>query len=232
MELTVDVKVHAWRRAEFHLEGGSDPGFELVLVDEYQDASQARARLTRGLAARPGRYLVAVGAYWQAMNRFAGSGLSVMTRFEGVVRTRRQSALTTTFRCPHTICDVAPRFVSKNHAQFNEAMRSAQPGSGAPLRVVFDDDPGSAFDAVLSRLSAAVASGEVPPGWDGAGMVDMLDRLGFQRDLVVHTPSNLLVRSLLRQSARLSWWTDRERRWTRAQQRDRLPAAPIEKART
>jgi len=51
-----------------HLEAGrwSSP-FELVMVDEFQDASRARARMARALVNRPGRYLFAVGDDWQSI---------------------------------------------------------------------------------------------------------------------------------------------------------------------
>lgn len=177
-----------------HLEARTvDPGFELVMVDEFQDASQARARLTRALVAQPGRYLLAVGDDWQAINRFAGSDLSVMTRFGEWFGRGTQLALTTTFRCPQSICDVASRFVSANPSQFNKTMRSAKPGVGAPVRVVLDDDPHRAVANYLARLSAAVAAGEVPPGRNSPVTVDVLGRYGFQRDLLGRPPGNLSV---------------------------------------
>lgn len=177
-----------------HLEARSvDPGFELVMVDEFQDASQARARLTRALVAHPGRYLLAVGDDWQSINRFARSDLSVMTRFEEWFGRGTRLALTTTFRCPQSICDVASRFVTANPAQFTKTMRSALSDPGAPVRVVLDEDPRRALATYLARLSAAVAAGEVPPGRDGAVTVDVLGRYGFQRDLLGRPPGNLAV---------------------------------------
>jgi DNA helicase-4 len=56
--------------------------YELVMVDEFQDASQARARLVGGLVKKPGSHLFAVGDDWQSINRFAGADLGVMTDFE------------------------------------------------------------------------------------------------------------------------------------------------------
>lgn len=100
-----------------HLEAGrADLGYELVMVDEFQDASRARARLVRGLLACPHRYLLAVGDDWQSINRFAGADLSVMTEFTTWFGPGPQLALTTTFRCPQAICDVASAFVAKNPA--------------------------------------------------------------------------------------------------------------------
>jgi DNA helicase-4 len=167
------------------VEGGFDPGYDLVLVDEFQDASQARARLTRALVAPPGRYLLAVGDDWQAINRFAGADLSVMTRFSDWFGRSQQVALTTTFRCPQTACDTAAAFVSKNPIQFSKPMRSAQSGPGAQVRVVLDDDPRRAVAGTLRRIAAEAADGST---------VDVLGRYGFQRDLLGAAPPNLAVR--------------------------------------
>jgi DNA helicase IV len=69
-------------QAADHLETGrADSSYELIMVDEFQDASRARARLVRSLLSKSGRHLLAVGDDWQAINRFAGADLSVMTDF-------------------------------------------------------------------------------------------------------------------------------------------------------
>lgn len=178
-----------------HLERGEvDMPYDLVMVDEFQDASRARARLVKGLVDRPGRYLLAVGDDWQAINRFAGADLSVMTGFERWFGRGPQLALTTTFRCPQTICDVARGFVSKNPAQFAKAMRSAQPDPGQPVQVIRSDDAASALAARLDALSASVARGDVDAGPAGTVSVDVLGRYRFDRDLLPRRPpSNLTV---------------------------------------
>ena len=169
--------------------GDIDPGFELVMVDEFQDVSRARARLTRALVNRPGRHLLAVGDDWQAINRFAGSDLSVMTEFDTWFGASTQLALTTTYRCPQTICDVASQFVSANPAQFQKPMRSAHPEAGAPVRIVLDDDPQRAVAAQLARISTTVAD---TPG--RRATVNVLGRYGFLRDTLGRPPANLDVR--------------------------------------
>jgi len=173
-------------QAAGHLETGRvDSDYELILVDEFQDASRARARLVRGLVNRPGRFLLAVGDDWQAINRFAGADLSVMTNFERWFGRARQLALTTTFRCTQTICDVARRFVSKNPAQFDKPMRSAHEVDGSPVNVVCADDIAAALTSYLSDLSASVT---------GTATVDVLGRYGFERDVIPkYPPANLHV---------------------------------------
>ena len=56
--------------------------YKLVIADEYQDASQARARLLRAITSSPGTYLTAVGDDAQSINRFAGADISVMRNFK------------------------------------------------------------------------------------------------------------------------------------------------------
>ena len=183
-------------QAAGHLEAGNiGADYDLIMVDEFQDASRARARLVRGLVQTPGRFLMAVGDDWQSINRFAGADLSVMTDFESWFGRGRQLALTTTFRCTQTICDVARTFVSKNPDQSSKPMRSAYHDPGPPVTVILADDSADALASYLDDLSAAVAGGSVPGGRDGTASVDVLGRYRFERDVLPrYPPSNLHVR--------------------------------------
>ena len=183
-------------QAAGHLEAGNvDCPYDLIMVDEFQDASRARARLVRGLVKTPGRFLLAVGDDWQSINRFAGADLSVMTDFEAWFGRGHQLALTTTFRCTQTICDVARTFVSKNPSQFEQADAVRTPRSrparhGHPSR----RRRRTHWPPTSTDLSAAVADGSVPSGRSGTVSVDVLGRYGFERDVLPrHPPSNLHV---------------------------------------
>ncbi len=117
-------------------EGRWNSPYELVMVDEFQDASQARARLVAGLVQKPGRFLFAVGDDWQSINRFAGADLAVMTDFETKFGKAVTLKLETTFRCPQSLCDVSSKFVQKNPKQLRKTVRSSQPGLDEPVRIV------------------------------------------------------------------------------------------------
>jgi DNA helicase-4 len=101
--------------------------FELVMVDEFQDASQARARILIGLTQRPRTCLFGVGDDWQSINRYAGADLSVMTDFEGVFGRAVALKLEQTFRCPPSLCALTSAFVQKNPGQIRKNVRSVQP---------------------------------------------------------------------------------------------------------
>jgi len=182
-------------QAAGHLEAGTvDCPYDLIMVDEFQDASRARARLVRGLVQTPGRFLLAVGDDWQSINRFAGADLAVMTEFERWFGRGPQLELTTTFRCTQTICDVARAFVAKSPNQFDKPMRSAHRVPGPPVKVIQAQDSAKALAAYLHDLSADVAAGGIPAGRDGRVSVDVLGRYGFERDVLPRrTPSNLRV---------------------------------------
>ena len=78
--------------------------FDLVMVDEFQDASQARARLIAGLMRGEDKYLFAVGDDWQSINRFVGADLAGHDEdFEPRFGKSTTLRLETTFRCPPSL---------------------------------------------------------------------------------------------------------------------------------
>ncbi len=126
--------------------------YELVMVDEFQDASQARARLIAGLVKEPGRLLFAVGDDWQSINRFAGADLGVMTDFEARFGRAVTLRLETTFRCPQSLCDISSRFVQKNPRQLRKTVRSAGTDVESPLAIVRVANERSIRSAIEQRL--------------------------------------------------------------------------------
>lgn len=151
--------------------------YDLVMVDEFQDTSRARALLTRALLQGDDKYLLAVGDDWQAINRFAGADLSAMTQFDSYFGPSETLRLQTTFRCTQTIADVASRFVSANPAQIKKTVVSAnkRPGRGVSIvRVPHREALRGAIEQHLDQLRQ-----------DGPRTsVDILGRYRFQNDLV------------------------------------------------
>lgn len=147
--------------ASDHIEGGRwKSPYELIMVDEFQDASFARSRLIRALVSNPGCCLFAVGDDWQSINRFAGADLSVMTGFEKWFGEATTLRLEQTFRCPQPICDVSSRFVLKNTAQIKKSVLSKAPVPERTLSVVEVGDRNrlrSGVRAILEGLVQASA---------------------------------------------------------------------------
>lgn len=166
--------------ASGHLEKGKwKSPFELVMVDEFQDASHARARMASALVKQPGRFLFAVGDDWQSINRFAGSDISVMTDFEKKFGEGEIVKLERTFRCPQSLCDISSNFVSKNKAQLKKKVASNRPEFAPPLQVFqvqSDKKIQESIHKVLAELCEGIESGAVARANKGLISVFVLGR--------------------------------------------------------
>lgn len=99
--------------------------YQHILVDEFQDISQPRARLIKALLdQRDDAVLFAVGDDWQAIYRFSGSDLSITQRFSDLFGASSITALDTTFRFNNKIGDVASAFVLQNPMQLKKKINS------------------------------------------------------------------------------------------------------------
>jgi DNA helicase IV len=136
--------------------------YELVMVDEFQDASLARARLVAGLVGGADKHLFAVGDDWQSINRFAGADLAVMTDFESRFGRAVMLKLETTFRCPQSLCDISSKFVQRNPKQLRKVVRSSQPPVEGPVRIVRVRDELQIRMAVSRRVEEIACT--VAPG--------------------------------------------------------------------
>ncbi|PPT84078.1 helicase IV [Xanthomonas arboricola pv. zantedeschiae] len=168
-------------------QGRYESPYDLVMADEFQDASRARARLCRALVGKPGKHLFAVGDDWQSINRFAGADVSVMTGFREWFGHGQVLKLEQTFRCPQALCDVSSRFITKNPAQMKKEVRSVTPPQGPVLQAYQVGNRDQIQDGVrqyLATLHQQLLSGEAPPGKTGPVSVFVLGRYKADRSAI------------------------------------------------
>ncbi|OXR28416.1 helicase IV [Pseudomonas umsongensis] len=186
LEMGIDFEDMINMAAE-SLERGHPSPYSLVMADEYQDASRARARLCRALVAEPGRHLFAVGDDWQSINRFAGADISVMTGFRDWFGHGQVYRLETTFRCPQELCDVSSRFVSKNPAQLKKRVSSVTPAIDPCIQAFQVPDRSELQGAInhyLAEIYRRLVDGAVPAGKNGKVTVFVLGRYKNDRQYV------------------------------------------------
>ena len=95
--------------------------YKLILADEFQDISRARARMIQAmLKQNMESKLFAVGDDWQAIYRFAGADIFIMTSFREEFGETAQNVLSQTFRSNQGIADIASQFVSRNQSQIKK----------------------------------------------------------------------------------------------------------------
>lgn len=123
--------------------GRFKPEWDYILVDEFQDISEARMDLIRALinhGADPS--LTVVGDDWQSIYRFNGGKLELTTRFESLVGSRTLTRLQKTFRYNNSIAHTAGHFVMENSEQYKKHIETHH-AVDAPQIYLLDDSVNS-----------------------------------------------------------------------------------------
>ena len=101
-------------------------GYAYAVVDEYQDVSVSRARLLKAVLGNTGAHLFCVGDDWQSVYRFAGSDISLFTRFGDHFAHAAEMRIENTYRNSQELLDAMGRFVTMNPAQLPKRLQSAK----------------------------------------------------------------------------------------------------------
>jgi len=111
-------------KALHYLEKGKfQPKWKYIMVDEFQDISDTRARLVKAIRDNSEKCsLFCVGDDWQAIYRFAGSDISFTTGFEKFFGATEYTKLKDTFRFNNSIAEISSRFVLSNPFQTDKTI--------------------------------------------------------------------------------------------------------------
>lgn len=148
-------------RALAYLDQGkfSSP-WRYIMVDEFQDISEPRARLVRALRNSNAQCsLFCVGDDWQAIYRFSGSDVRLTTGFSEYFGPAAITALDLTFRFNNSIGEVATRFVTQNPGQLSKQIGSLVSVSKPAVSVVRcgAQQSSSATDRALEQVLTALS---------------------------------------------------------------------------
>lgn len=139
--------------------------FRHILVDEFQDISQSRAKLVKALKGQhPDVRIFAVGDDWQSIFRFAGSDIHLMRKFgaefggtfDGEAAIHRTVDLGRTFRSVDQIAFAARTFVLRNPAQIQKQIVPAGIATEPAIKIVTTakNEGVKALSDVLAALSS------------------------------------------------------------------------------
>ena len=100
------------------LEKNVKTSWKWIIVDEFQDISAGRLRLIKALLQQnPEAKLMVVGDDWQAIYRFAGSDINLVTKFEKYFGKSVEFKLTKSFRFNSQIKELSQKFIQQNPIQ-------------------------------------------------------------------------------------------------------------------
>ncbi|TOB86117.1 hypothetical protein CGJ97_23390 [Vibrio parahaemolyticus] len=140
--------------------------WKYLLVDEFQDISEPRARLVKALRdSIPNSSLFCVGDDWQAIYRFSGADVRLTTEFSSYFGAASETTLDLTFRFNSSIGDVATRFVTKNPVQLKKDINSfvrVEHPTVSILRQGSEERETSPLDKALTSITRLVANSKTP----------------------------------------------------------------------
>lgn len=103
---------------------GKSLDFKYIIVDEYQDISRQRFDLTKALSKICDAKIIAVGDDWQSIYAYAGSDISLFTKFKEAMGYGQELKITRTYRNAQEVIDIAGGFIQKNDSQLKKALVS------------------------------------------------------------------------------------------------------------
>lgn len=182
-----------------------------IMVDEFQDISEPRARLVKALrdsclsGGKPKASLFCVGDDWQAIYRFSGADVSLTTLFTEYFGPTAKTYLDKTFRFNSSIGDVATKFVTKNPVQLNKDIRSVSQVDYPTVSLIRrgEQEPASKDEPSINSLEQALNAiskrvEKVENDIKGQPVVYLLARFWFQ------LPDKVELKQLNRQYPKLT----------------------------
>lgn len=100
------------------------PKYKYVIIDEFQDISDARSKLIKAILDQTKARLFCVGDDWQSIYRFAGSDVGIFLEFENYFGATSKMNISNTYRNSQELIDVASNFIQKNPYQIKKNLYS------------------------------------------------------------------------------------------------------------
>ena len=132
-----------------------DMSYKYIIIDEFQDIARQRFNLTKRLSEVTKAKVIAVGDDWQSIFAFAGSEISLFTRFLELMGSGVEMKITHTYRNAQELIDIAGRFIQNNPAQIEKELISPK-SIKTPIILTEFDDSIKVNNAVAEAVERAV----------------------------------------------------------------------------
>jgi len=113
--------------------------YKYIIIDEFQDIARQRFNLTKRLSEITKAKVVAVGDDWQSVFAFAGSDISLFTRFLELMGSGVEMKITHTYRNSQELINIAGGFIQKNISQIKKKLISPKHIANPIILTEFDD---------------------------------------------------------------------------------------------
>lgn len=177
--------------------GAFIPMWKFVLVDEFQDISEARMDFIKVIVSKgPEPSLTVVGDDWQSIYRFSGGKLELTTRFGDLIGGFTATKLQKTFRYNDSISGIAGRFVMENPEQYRKDIETHVKVDRSQVYLL--DDMPEMKDGMYDRVIEVVRKIRQN---DSLGSISVIARYNY----LLHASKDALSRTGLH--ANVNFWT-------------------------
>jgi DNA helicase-4 len=160
--------------------------YKYIIIDEFQDIAKQRFNLTKKLSEVTNAKVVAVGDDWQSIYAFAGSDVTLFTRFLELMGSGKEMLITHTYRNSQELIDVAGGFVQKNTAQIKKRLISPKHLVNPICIDVYNDS----YQLMLNQAKCVTEIiGKIITEFGEQSSILILGRYGFEKDHLIKTQS-------------------------------------------
>lgn len=133
------------------------PGYDYIIVDEFQDISMDRYHFLKALRrGNPPAKLFCVGDDWQSIYRFSGSDMTLFSNFAKFFGPTETDRIETTYRFGQPLVKYSSDFIQRNPKQLKKEIRPFH--SSAQTGLVFQPYTHANYCQVLENLISTLPS--------------------------------------------------------------------------
>ena len=159
--------------------------YKYVIIDEFQDVAKQRFDLVRRISDVTDAKIIAVGDDWQSIYAFAGSDVTLFTKFRDLMGGGTELKITHTYRNSQELIDIAGNFIQSNPGQITKRLLSDK-SIPNPVKVVSIDGRRSSFMAALSEALTNTI-GKILDEFGEDSSILILSRYGFDKKKLIDT---------------------------------------------
>ncbi len=156
--------------------------YKYIIIDEFQDIARQRFNLTKRLSTITRAKVVAVGDDWQSIYAFAGSDITLFTKFIELMGSGKELKITHTYRNSQELIDMAGGFVQKNSTQIKKKLVSPKHLKD-PIQLEFFDDSSSIYKNIAGAVNNAIE--KIIKEFGPKSSILLLGRYNFDKNKLV-----------------------------------------------
>jgi DNA helicase-4 len=156
--------------------------YKYIIIDEFQDIARQRFDLTKRLSSLSDAKVVAVGDDWQSIYAFAGSDITLFTKFIELMGSGKELKITHTYRNSQELIDMAGGFIQKNSTQIKKQLISPKRMED-PIQLEFFDDSSLLYKNLAGAVNNAI--GKIIKEFGLKSNILLLGRYNFDKSKLI-----------------------------------------------